>query len=343
MAGMDIFDGNAFSTVELTAALNNVPYKPSFLGSLGIFEPTPVRTETIAIEQRDGQLSIIQTSPRGAPLDEGTKDPRNIRDFRTVRIAKGRTIQASEIQNIRAFGSLSELEQVQDEIMRESVKLRQEAELTYEHMRLGAVQGIVMDADGSVIRNWFTEFGIQQPAEIDFDLDAANPASGAVRKKCSAVIRDMVRASKGAWVPGRTYVMGLAGDDFYDALTTHKEVQQTYLNQQAAAELRNDVGNVFEMFRFGQITFVNYRGTDDKSTVHVDTDKCYFFPVGANGAFQHAMSPGEAFEWTNQLGQPFYELLVRDLKRNMWVRPEIYGYPLFICTRPGMLLRAKRT
>jgi hypothetical protein len=54
-----------------------------------------------------------------------------------------------------------------------------------------------------VIRNWFTEFGISQPAEIDFDLDNASPASGAVRKACNGIVRAMIRGSEGAWVEGR--------------------------------------------------------------------------------------------------------------------------------------------
>jgi hypothetical protein len=29
-------------------------------------------------------------------------------------------------------------------------------------------------------------------------------------------------------------------------------------------------------------------------------------------------------------------------ERNAWVKVEVYSYPLFICTRPEMLQRAKR-
>jgi hypothetical protein len=257
-------------------------------------------------------------------------------------VAKGDTLNASEIQNIRAFGNVTELEQVQEEVMRRLMGVRNDCELTHEHMRLGAIQGIVLDADGGTIRNWFTEWGISQPSEIDFDLDNAAPASGAVKKKCNAVIRAMMKASKGAWTPG-TRVFALTGDAFYDDLTAHTEVRSTYLNQQAAAELRNDVGNVFGSFRYGEITWVNYRGTDDGTTVAVGTDKAHFFPVGANGVFQHGMSPGESFEWVNTPGRDFYSIIVPDRDRNMFVQPEVYSYPLFICSRPEMLQRAKRT
>ncbi len=35
-------------------------------------------------------------------------------------------------------------------------------------------------------------------------------------------------------------------------------------------------------------------------------------------------------------------MVVVDKDRQMWVRPKVYSYPLFMCTRPGMSQRAKR-
>jgi hypothetical protein len=35
--------------------------------------------------------------------------------------------------------------------------------------------------------------------------------------------------------------------------------------------------------------------------------------------------------------------MLRDRDRDFWVRPEVYSYPLFICTRPEMLLEAKES
>jgi hypothetical protein len=345
MATMDVFNSKPFQAVELSAAVQRSPYVPNYLGSLNIFTPKRIRTESFAIERKGGTLSLIQTSERGAPMDEGSREKRDIRDFRTKRIAKGHTLTASEIQNIRAFGQESELMQVMSEladIMNGATGLRASIELTHEHMRLGAVQGVVTDADGSTIIDWFDAWGVSQDTEIDFDLDKASPASGAVRTKCNQVLRQTIRAAEGAWSPN-SYVMGLAGDTFFDNLVAHSEVRQTYLNQSEASQLRNDVGLAFGTVRYGGITFVNYRGTDDGSTVGVHTDKCKFFPVNAPGAFECAYSPAEFFEFVNTPGQDVYALIVRDKDRNAWVRPELYSYPLHYCTRPKMLQRAKRT
>lgn len=346
MATMDIFGQRPFTMIELVDALNKQDFQPTFIRSLNLFTPRRVRTETIAIEERDSVLNVIQTSERATPPEQRQKEKRKIRDFRTVRIAKADRIMAAELQNIRAFGSETELMQVQAEIadrLNGPAGLMRDVELTWENMQLGGVQGIVTDADGSTIIDWFSEFGVTQATEIDFDLDNASPASGAIRKKCNQVVRQMTRESKGAWVQGRTSVMGLAGDNFWDDLTAHPEVRETYLNTQEAADLRNNVGMAFESFRYGGITWVNYRGTDDESTVAVGTDKAKFFPIGAPGAFQMAWSPGEWFSVVNTPGQDVYPMIVPDQKRDTYADIEVYSYPLPICTRPAMLQRARRT
>jgi hypothetical protein len=344
MATLDIFKSNAFSMVSITEALNNVPFQPGFLTGLNIFTPKPVRTIGVSVEEKNGTLSLIQTSPRGAPLTEADREKRKIRDFRTVRIAKHDSLRADELQNIRAFGSETELAQVVDEVnsrMNGPTGLMRDVELTWENMALGAVQGIVTDADASVIYNFYDEFGIVAATEIDFDLDNATPASGAVRKKCTQVARQMQKAATGGWISGRTYVMGLCGDAFWDDLTAHTEVRQTYLNTQEARQLRD--GLAYETFNYGGITWVNYRGTDDGSTVAVGTDKAKFFPVNGNGVFQVAQSPGESFDYVNTPGLPVYGMVIPDEKRNAFVDLEVYSYPLYMCTRPAMLQSGKRT
>lgn len=347
MATMDIFNSDAFSMFELTDALNKQDFQPSLLRGMNLFTPRRVRTETVAVEERDGILNVIANSDRGAPLSQRAKNKRTVRDFRTGRIAKGDRITASELAGIREFGSETELKQVAREVMDRlngPAGLMREVELTWENQMLGAVQGIVLDSDGStVINNWYTEFGVSQAAEIDFDLDNATPASGAVRKKCSQVTRQMMAAAKGAWIPGRTRVVGLCGDNYWDDLTAHSEVRTTYLNTQEARDLRGSVGQPYEMFDYGGITWINYRGTDDGSSVAVGTDKAKFFPIDAPGAFQAAYSPGEWFDTVNTPGQDVYSLIVPDRDRNAFVDIEVYSYPLMMCTRPAMLQRAKRT
>jgi hypothetical protein len=342
MATIDIFNQDAFSTVSMLQAFEKIEYQPKFIQSLGIFVPTPVRTEAVMIENRSGVLQLIQSDGRGDPISRRTTEKRAVRNLNTIRIAEGDVIRASEIQGIRAFGTESELMQVQQEVMRRyngPAGIIRNIELTWENLMLGAVQGNVLDADGSVIYNYFTEFGVSQPAEIAFDLSAASPASGAVKKLCNQVKRQMARAAKGASYVG---VIGLCGDTFYDNLAAHSEVRGTYLQQQEATQLRSDsYAAVFDSFKYGGITWVNYQGTDDNSTVAVAATECKFIPVGGSGIFQMAYAPGETFDTVNTLGQPIYPIIVPDDDRNMKVEVEAYSYPLPICTRPEMLQRGR--
>lgn len=343
MASMDIFNGNPFTAVSLTGAINQQPFLPSLLGDLKLFTDKPIRTTAAAIEGKNGALSLIQTTPRGGPLAEEAGDKRDIRYFETVRIAKAATITAQELQNVRAFGSESELQQVANEVADRYAKLNNDIQLTWENMRLGAVQGIVMDADGtSTIKNWFTAWGVSQPSEIDFDLDNAAPVSGAVRKVCNDTLRSAQRTLSGMWIPARSYLLGLCGDNFYDLLTQHTEVRGTYLATQQAADLR-DNNLPFEQFKYGGITWVNYRGTDDNSKVAIGTDSVKFIPVNVPGLFEVAWSPAETFDFVNTPGKPLYALIVKDLARNAFQRAELYSYPLHYCTRPAGLLRGKKT
>ena len=345
MAHIDIFNNDAFGITSMSDALDKVEFQPHFLGSLGVFSPTPIRTKTVGVEERDGVLSLVPASERGAPIEEGGRERRKLRYFETIRIAKGTTLYADEIQSIRAFGSENEMQAVQAEVARKyngPTGILSDIELTFEHMRLGALQGVVLDADGSTeLVNWYKEWGISKPPEINFSLGTAGTD---IRKLCADVVRTMARAGKGAFTPG-TQIHALAGDTFYDKLIGHPTVRETYLNQAAASELRtaqvtNGQNGSFGSFTYAGITFHNYRGMDDQSRVTVDSGKAKFFPIGAPGVFQHVMSPAEFMPYVNTPGRKVYGMTVVDRDREAWVRPEAYAYPLFMCTRPELLLSA---
>lgn len=341
MASMDIFNSSAFSMTSLTGAVEKIGYKPQLLGQLGIFEPMPVRTRSVFVDRRENKLVLIPSSPIGAPPKELVVDPRNAVPLKTVRLAEGFTLYAEEIQGIRAFGSETEFAQVQAEYLRRMAKVRDDMDLTHEYHRLGALQGLLLDADGTtVIYNYFTEFGVSAPAAIDFDLDNASPAAGAVRLKCASVIRSMARSAGGAFTPSTT-VHALAGDAFYDGLISHPEVEKTYLNWAAAADLRQD--RSWQTFVYGGIAWHNYRGTDDNSTVAIPTDEAKFFPVGARDVFKKAQAPAEFGPYINTLGLDTYAINIPDRDRQAWTRGELYSYPLYFCQRPDVLRKATRT
>ena len=342
MTSLDIFHQDPFTSIQLTAAVEKYPYLPVGLGELNIFDEEPVRTKALAVEQRQGKLTLVPMSARGQPGLPRVSEVRSARYFDIPRLMHEDTIRADEIQSIRAFGQESEMLQVQTEVARRlsgPTGITKSIEFTWEYHRLAAIQGLLLDADGSVKFNWFNEFGITQAAEIGFNLPAgATTVTGTLRPLCNQIVRNMSRLSQGAFLPS-TEVYALCGDTFWDQLTNHSDVKQTYINWAAAAELRK--GNAFEAMRFGGINWFNYRGSDDTTTIAVPPDKCKFFPVGAPGVFRRGLAPYESFDFVNTLGKPMYVQPIIDRDRNAWWKMEVYSYPLHICTRPEVLLSGR--
>lgn len=340
MATMDVFNNNAFGATSLSGFVQKMDFQPQLLGSLGIFAPRPVRTRTVFVDRVDGQLTLIPASADGAPPAQLERDKRDAVPLRTSRLAKSFTLYAHELDSLRASGTETELMSVQAEMATRLQRLREDMDLTHEHMRLGALQGKVLDADGvTVLHDFEAAFDEAVPAATSLELDVTTTD---VPGLCRQIVRSMARSARGSFTPATT-VHALAGDSFYDALMNHPSVKETYLNQQAANNLREAQGRTFESFRVGPITFHNYRGTDDNSTVAIPTDEAKFFPVGARDVFGVAFSPLETVDFVGTAGQEVYAMTIPDRDRNMWVKGEVYSYPLFVCQQPRVLRKGTLT
>src|SRR5579872_3225781 len=165
---LDVFDTDPFKTIQLTQAVEKVPFLPQGLGGLGIFEDDPIYVETAVVEERDGQLALIPFSERGTDGLQRTTELRKARAFKVPRLRHEDTVYARELANIREFGTESVLMQVMTEVARRfagPTGLLRNIEYTWEYHRLAAIQGLLLNSDGSTLYNWFNEFGVTQPTE----------------------------------------------------------------------------------------------------------------------------------------------------------------------------------
>ena len=333
----NLFNLPTFQAVQLTAVVERIAYQPSMLGAFGpaLFTVSSSSTRQIAMAQSEGVLSLIPTSPIGAPPVELEKKPSDLRSFIIHRLAKGSTLMAESLTGLMLAPDFQQIAMVQQELANRSAKIRTDLEFTQEFMRLGAVLGIVLDADGSVLDDFWQSWGVPLPAWIDFPLN--DPAAN-LRMLLRQLTRDVERTSQGGWIPGRTQLHALCGAEFYERLLTHPKVEQTYLNWSAAADLR---AQILDQFPFGGVIWHDYRGTDDGTTMAIAGNEAHFFPVGANEAFRQIWGPAEFDPFINLPGRDIYALTIPDRDRGAWVRFEAYNYPLFVCSRPDMLRRAR--
>lgn len=338
MTSMNAFSGSAFEVVSLSAAIDKAPFVPGYLGSLGIFTPVSETTHDVLVDRRNSEFSLIPTSPHGSAPRDRTERSRDTVNFRMVRLAEGFTMTAASVQGIRGHGQRSELESAEIKFLQEMGLVRADVELTEEFHRLGAVQGKLLDSDGTtVIYDYFTEMGEAEQSAVDFELD--DPTTD-VYKKGRETARSMARSAGGAF-NSATRIHALCGDGFYDKLIGHANVKEFYNNSVRASQLEQASGQVFESFRVGPITYHNYRGTDDNSTVAIADGEVKIFPIGASNTFQKVQGPHDTFDTVNTPGLPLYAERTFENPVNpgnsKFVRGDVYAYNLHMCMKPRTL------
>ncbi len=153
--------------------------------SLGLFPSKSVRFRHIAIEERNGVLSLLPTASPGAPGTVGKRDKRKVRTFTIPHIPHDDVVLPEEVQGIRAFGTENELQAIASVITDHLQSMRNKHAITLEHLRMGALKGIILDADGTELVNLYNEFEIT-PKVVSFALGTAGTD---VKRKCIEVLR----------------------------------------------------------------------------------------------------------------------------------------------------------
>jgi len=324
------FSGTGFDMAAMTQAINKFPNL--YDRAAEIFMPEPITTTSVQVEQMNGALNIIRSRPRGAPADKMISDKRALRIFAVPHIPVEDVLLPEDYQNVRAFNSGSEFETQTTIMGRKLEKLRMALDQTLEHLRMGALKGIILDADGSTLYNLYNEFGITAKS-VDFALDDEDTE---VISKCLEVKRHIESNLKGERSTG---IHCLVSPEFMDALTTHPKVEKAFanyqvLNQNLAEDYRNS-------FRFGGITFEEYAAawTDKDGNARKALTANYgtCFPEGTVNTFKLVIAPGNFNETANSPGIPYYaKQEERKFGQGIDIHAESNVLP--ICLRPEVLV-----
>ena len=325
-----------FSMASLTAAINLIPNRYGRLEALNLFPAKPVRTRQVIVEEQNGVLNLLPSMPPGSPGTVGTRGKRTVRSFVIPHIPHDDVVLPEEVQGIRAFGSETEMEAISGVLARHLETMRNKHAITLEHLRMGALKGEILDADGSVISNLFTEFQIT-PQSVNFDLANANSE---VKGHCYDLLTKIEDALQGEFMTG---VHVLCSPEFFRALTTHKEVKTAYTNWQQGAVLINDVRSGFT---YAGVTFEEYRGQaaylqangDLGTRRFIAAGEAHAFPLGTVDTFGTYFAPADFNETVNTLGQPLYAKQdSRKFERGTDLHTQ--SNPLPMCHRPGVLIK----
>lgn len=332
MPTLDIFNNDAFSVSSLTKAINDTPFQPSRIAQLGWFSEEGIATTSMMMERQGTQITLVPAGVRGQPAKPKAGDKSKLVPIGCVHLPQRAHINADEVQNVRAFGSESEVETVQNMVNKRLAKLRRDLDTTIEYQRIGAMKGQVLDSDGTtVLLDLYTTFALtKQTQDMNLDNDATKLRSivvGAKRKSENALGALQYRSMR-----------ALCSASFFDAFVDHPAVQRAYDNFQDRAQLQEDLR---KGFMWGGVYWEEYRGTVG-GVDFIANGKAHLVPEGVPDLFTTFYSPADYMETVNTNGLPYYakQELVPFGKG---VEIESQSNPISVCTRPDSIIELSLT
>lgn len=328
---LDLNNNDAFSSASLTLSINTLPVPPTKIGDMGLFRFEGVSQLTIAIENVDGKLTLVPDAARGTMPTWQKREKSSYRLFKLRHLPVNDTIYADDVQGVRRFGIENQDEAVETlstVVANRQQKLKDSLSLTHEWHKMGALRGAVLDADGTTeLYNIFGEFGLTQ-FEVDFDF------GGAAEDALIETAVDSVIAHIENVLGAQTYtgIHAFCGETFWRNLKKSAEVQAAWSYDDTFRQNRKTG------LEFQGISWEPYRGKVN-GTPYVADDAAHIFPLGVPNLFMHWGGPAPFNETVNTIGQEMYSKM-KTLEWDMGYELHAQSNPLFLCTQPGVLIKA---
>lgn len=321
---------NMRSASELTKAVNLLPVKPTYFGSIGLFEEKGSRTTSVALDVRHGRFVLVPNRDRreGATPMAGRGSTWKTQTFQTAHLPLSDVLLPDDVQDLRSFGTeqLSTVDQVLNDRMQD---LKDSLTATLEYHRTGAVKGVVYDANGGTLLDLFDAAGVTQ-----YKKTITLPTTESIKDNViKSSIYDLKRNAK-------KYLSGfmikrfecMCSPSFFDGLTGHSLVRDAYERWQAAQDSFGEDDR--KGFTYGGVTFWDCSDEIDGKAL-VEDGKAYFYPVGS-GLFSTFYAPANWNETVNTIGLPFYAKTEARPMGKGWDL-EVQSNPVCICHVPGAL------
>ncbi|MFZ6767768.1 major capsid protein [Undibacterium sp. Di26W] len=327
MATIDIFNNDAFNVISLTGTINDTKYKPERLGELGWFDEKGINTLSFWIERKGNQLALIPNTPRGAP---GIVNPINRSKgilFGVTHLPQTDAIMADQIAGVRAFGTESELQTMQGVVNERLQTMRDNIDVTLEYHRIGALKGVILDADGStVIEDLYNRFNLTQQTKA---MALTNGATDVKQKTIEAT--RLIDEALGA--VRYTSRRALCSPSFLDKLVANKAVKADFDRFNNGSFQRDDYRTGFP---YAGVYWEEYRGGVG-GQLFIPDGKAYLVPEGVAGMFQTKFGFANYMETINTVGLPYYARQ-EAMAMGKGINLEAQSNPFCINTRPDCVI-----
>ena len=329
---MPLSNDSQYGVVPMTEAINRLPANPTIIRELGLFKPQYESTTSVAVESKNGVLTLVNAVPRGTPGDPVASNLGNRQVFEMLHLPKNDIVRADDVQNVRAFGSGNKAQTVAEKVNDKLADMKSDIEYTREHLMLGALSGKILNANGDPIVDIYDRFGLTRQT-ITWTLSATNSNVGSM---IDSAVRNLSKKRGGEPVNG--WIV-LCSPEFMDAVIYHKTVVSIYERYQEGSTYRS--GDTSVGFEHKNLKFINYDHVFD-SGLQIKEGEAIILPAGTKSTFKEFFAPADMSATVNTKALPYYasrEKLAHDKGWSL----EAQSNPLPLLLRPELVATLKMT
>jgi hypothetical protein len=297
---LDVFNNDAFSVVEMTAAIQAIPYTPGLIGQVIPFDDKPIRSSVYSIESQGGELRLVPEAPRGVHNRVLGTPTRTMRNFNIPHFPLDAAVYADDINGLRQFGDTTgnNLVSVQNLVLDKMRRCRLDHEATHEYMRVNAIQGVLYNAQGDVITNLFTEFGVTEQS-TSFNFNGTLPQ---IKAACTTVVENIEAVLNGVPYTG---IVAMLGTTAWKNFVSSAAINSAFTSQYPSLDPTWPVVLQRRGFSFANISWFPYRGKVG-STPYIPANVIRFFPIGVADLYQQVIAPADFVEAVGAPGELVY-------------------------------------
>lgn len=336
---LDYLNAPEFADDRLTEAINVPDYLTGRPAQLNIFRDVPLPTTYVRLSVDNDEIAIIPSRERGGESNVNMREGRRGLNFDIPHFPLDDAVSPADLQNILQWGEGYAYAMVADVLGQKQASMRAKHERTWHHLDWGALRGNIVDAEGKVIANLFTEFGLTQTT-VNFAL--AN-TSTVVSDQIGAVKTSISRELRGAPTQG---VRIFASSTFYDAYVRHASVKEAMKYYPVVGQTNPGRDDITDEFRFGGAVIERiteefaWRKPDGTFQMlpAIPAGEAIAIPMGTD-YFRRYNAPPDSVNLANRKPDQKIFVSTNDLPHGKGVEIHTESNILPICTRPQIITR----
>jgi hypothetical protein len=337
---LDLLRSPEFADRRLTETINIPPYVTGRPAQLGIFSDTPIASTYVRLLIENGEITIIPARERGGPANKNMRNDRSETLVSVPHFPLDDAITPSDIQNLIVFGEEMQMMSLANVVNDKLETMRSKHDATHNHLDWGALNGLIVDAEGKILCDLWDTFGITQE-EVDFALDNGSTDIASKNGEVKGLVRKALRGA-----PSRG-VHVFAGTEFFDKYVGHAFVRDSlkYYSGPTPNPARDDVADVFTfrgltIERIDEEFQVRLANGTFEAKPAIAEDEAVAFPLGTP-FFKRYVAPPDTIQDANNAPRPGEKIFVSTdtLPHGKGEDVHTESNVLPICTRPELMIK----